>query len=96
LALACQQTEVIAEQEDGVEEIALLERSGDCPDADIGCTTPSRHFDRERRDIDTDHLQAAVLQVEADPACAAPQVEDSPPYEAHRAPLLWPPLPKRS
>jgi len=35
------------------------------------------------------------VQVEADPACAAAEIKDASAHEAHRAPLLRPPVPKR-
>ena len=54
-----------------------------------------RNFDRERRDIDPDHLVTSALEMQADPSGAAAEIEHTPAHESHRAALLQPPAPKR-
>ena len=53
--------------------VDVLEADG----ADVADAAPARHFDGERRDVDSDDVETAFLQVECDPPRTATDVEDA-------------------
>jgi hypothetical protein len=87
LRLAAEQTEVVPEHDDGVEDaerpVDVLERE----DARVADAAAPAGLDRARRGVDRDHLAPALLEVQGDAPGAAADVEHAAADEPHRAAL---------
>jgi hypothetical protein len=87
--------EVVAEQQNRVEPLPFGKCCGKRSDSHIAEAAAAGHLGRQGRNVHPDNLEAAALKMKTDPACAATEIKDTPAHEAHRAPLLRPPVPKR-
>jgi hypothetical protein len=95
LRRAREEAEVVPEHDDRVEHAERLIDVVDRAQAYITHAATSAGLDRAGGDVDADNLLSAFLQVEADPAAAAADVECPAADEAHRLPIEWVPASKR-
>ena len=79
-----EQPEVLTEEDERVER---PERPVDRVEREhtrVSYTTPATGLDRAAGGVDPDHVEAALLEVEADATSAAPHVQHAPAHEPHR------------
>ena len=93
---AAQETEVVAEQYDGVEPAELGADLLDPEQPRLADAALAHHGDRARRVVDRDHVLAPFLKVQRDAARARADVQDAAASEADRLSLVREPLPQRS
>jgi hypothetical protein len=87
LRRARDEAEVVPEHHDRVEDAERLVDVVDRAQADVAHAAPVAYLDGARRDVDADYVLPALLQVEADPAAAATDVEHASADESHRLPI---------
>src|SRR5437870_10799482 len=87
LGWASQQTEVVPEQDCGVERLARESEVLHRPQLHLLETSSPADLQRQSRDIQPYHIEPFPLKVDCDPSCAAAQVDDATLDESHGFPF---------
>jgi hypothetical protein len=94
LRRAREEAEVVPEHDDRVEDAERLVDVVDRAQAHVAHSAPAADLHGSGRIVDADDLLAARLEMEADPAAAAADVEGATADEAHRLPIERVPPPE--